>query len=103
MDPRLYQHRPPSDLTNTRPRSFAAPLGPPYERSSGTWANTTYFPDTEQAPAKPPAGFMGVLTRQQWKGVVDFSKAVDARIVTSFSTGVGTRNSSGVWTPEQAR
>src|SRR4051812_12390477 len=103
MDPRLYQYRPPIDLTNTRLRRLAAALGPSYVRVSGTWANTTYFPDTDEAPAKPPAGFMGVLTRQQWKGVVDFSKAVDAHIVTSFSTGVGTRNSSGVWTPEQAR
>jgi len=25
---------------------------------------------------------MGILTRQQWKGVIDFSKAVDAEIVT---------------------
>jgi hypothetical protein len=46
---------------------------------------------------------MGVLTHQQWKGVVDFSHAVDARIVTSFATGVGTRDASGIRTPEQAR
>jgi hypothetical protein len=103
MDPRLYQYRPPIDLTNPHLRKLANALAPAYVRVSGTWANTTYFPNTDQAPAKPPAGFMGVLTRQQWKGVVDFSKAVDARIVTSFSTGVGTRDSSGVWTPEQAR
>jgi len=46
---------------------------------------------------------MGVLSHQQWKGVIDFSNAVDAGIVTSFATSVGTRDSSGVWTPEQAR
>jgi hypothetical protein len=103
MDPRLYQYRPPIDLTNARLRKLAKALAPAYVRVSGTWANTTYFPDTDEAPAKPPAGFMGVLTRQQWKGVVDFSKAVDAGVVTSFATGVGTRDSSGVWTPEQAR
>jgi len=105
MDPRLYQYRPPIDLTNARLRKLAAALGPAYVRVSGTWANTTYFPATDQAPApaKPPAGFMGVLSRQQWKGVVDFSNAVDARIVTSFATSVGTRDQAGVWTPEQAR
>ncbi|MGI8960118.1 MAG: hypothetical protein ACR2IV_10235 [Bryobacteraceae bacterium] len=43
------------------------------------------------------------MTRQQWKGVVDFAHAVDARIVTSFATSPGTRGASGVWTPEQAR
>ena len=103
MDPRLYQYRPPIDLTNARLRKLAAALGPSYMRVSGTWANTTYFPDTDQAPATPPAGFMGVLTRQQWKGVVDFSKAVGAGIVTSFATSVGTRNAAGVWTPAQAQ
>jgi len=103
MDPRLYQYRPPIDLTNARLRKLAAALGPSYVRVSGTWANTTYFPDTDQAPATPPAGFMGVLTRQQWKGVVDFSKAVGAGIVTSFATSVGTRNAAGVWTPAQAQ
>ena len=48
---------------------------------SGPWANSTYFPDKDEAPAKLPAGFIGVLKRQQWKGVVDFSKAADAKIV----------------------
>jgi hypothetical protein len=72
-------------------------------RSSGTWANTTYFPESDRAPKSPPAGFNGVLTRQQWKGLVDFANAVDAGIVTSFATSVGTRNAKGVWTPEQAR
>ena len=103
MDPRLYEYRPPIDLTNPRLRKLAAALGPAYVRVSGTWANTTYFPDTDEAPAKPPAGFMGVLSHQQWKSVIDFSKAVDANVVTSFATGAGTRDSSGVWTPEQAR
>jgi heparanase 1 len=42
------------------------------------------------------------LTRPQWKGVVDFSHNVDAKIVTSFATSVGTRDASGVWTPTQA-
>lgn len=103
MNPALYQYRPPLDLTNARLRKLAAALGPAYVRVSGTWANTTYFPETDQAPAEPPPGFIGVLTRQQWKGVVDFSNAVDAGMVTSFSTGVGTRDPSGAWTPDQAR
>ena len=39
----------------------------------------------------------------KWRGVVDFAKAVNADILTSFATGVGTRNSAGVWTPDQAK
>lgn len=103
MNPDLYQYRPPMDLTNRRLRKLAAALGPAYVRVSGTWANSTYLPDSDDAPAKAPAGFMGVLTRQQWKGVVDFAKAVDAGIVTSLATSAGTRDAEGVWTTEQAK
>src|SRR3954454_21068682 len=69
MDPSLYRYRPPIDLSNPRLRKLAAALGPAYVRVSGTWANSTYFQDSDDpAPATPPAGFGGVLTRQQWKG-----------------------------------
>ncbi|UUO01948.1 hypothetical protein M4D79_27505 [Mycolicibacterium novocastrense] len=103
MNPALYEYRPPIDLSNPRLRTLAAALGPAYVRVSGTWANTTYFPETAEAPTEPPPGFMGVLTHEQWKGVIDFANAVDARIATSFATGTGTRDPSGAWTPEQAR
>jgi hypothetical protein len=101
-NPALYRYRPPLDLANARLRRLAAALGPAYVRVSGTWANNTYFPETQEAPAEPPPGFTGVLTHQQWKGVVDFAHAVDAAIVTSFATGPGTRDASGAWTPDQA-
>lgn len=103
MDPRLYQYRPPIDLANVRLRRLASALGPAYVRVSGTWANTTYFPDSEAAPSTPPPGFAGVLTHAQWKGVLDFSRAVDAKLVTSFATGVGVRDATGAWTDRQAR
>ena len=104
MDPNLYQQRPPIDLTNPRLRKLAAALGPAYVRVSGTWANTAYFQNSDQpAPKTPPKGFGGVLTRRQWKGVIDFAQAVDAKLVTSFATSPGTRNAAGIWTPDQAR
>jgi heparanase 1 len=103
VSPALFQYRPPIDLADTRLRKLAAGLGPAYVRVSGTWANSTYFPESEAAPSAPPSGFGGVLTRAQWKGVVDFARAVNARIVTSFATSVGTRDETGAWTPTQAR
>jgi hypothetical protein len=104
MDPGLYQQRPPIDLSNTRLRKLAAALSPAHMRVSGTWANTTYFHDSAaKPPATPPRGFGGILTRGQWKGVIDFSRAAGASLVTSFATGVGTRDSRGVWTPKEAR
>src|SRR3954453_20847285 len=69
MNPDLYQYRPPVNLGNARLRKLAAALGPTYVRVSGTWANISYFPDSEgPAPAAPPKGLNGVLTREQWKG-----------------------------------
>jgi hypothetical protein len=104
LDLAMFQQRPPINLGNPRLRKLAAALGPAYMRVSGTWANSTYFQDSNApVPSTPPTGFGGVLTCQQWKGVVDFSSAVDAKIVTSFAVGPGTRDASGVWTPAQAR
>jgi heparanase 1 len=104
IDPGLFEQLTPVDLSNPRLRKLAAALGPAYVRVSGTWANTVYFQDSDAAaPAMPPPGFGGVLTRAEWKGVVDFSKAVDAQIVTSFSTSAGTRDKAGVWTPVEGK
>jgi hypothetical protein len=96
MDPSLYRYRAPIDLSNPRLRKLAAGLAPSYVRVSGTWANSTYFHDSDDpAPATPPAGFGGVLTRKEWRGVVDFSHAVDAKIVTSFAISPGVEHRGG--------
>ncbi len=104
LDPTAFRMRQPIDLSNPRLRKLAAALGPSYVRVSGTWANSTYFHDAETpAPATPPPGFGGILTRNQWRGVVDFARASDARIITSFAVSDGVRDSHGLWTPDQAR
>jgi heparanase 1 len=103
MPASLYRYRPPVDLENPRLQKLAAALGPAYVRVSGTWANSTYFWDSDApAPEKPPAGFNGVLTRKEWRGVVDFARAADARLVTSFAISPGVRNGNGVWTSKEA-
>jgi len=100
----LFQYRSPIDLSNPRLRKLAANLGPAYVRVSGSWANSTYFQDDDLPALKePPKGFHGVLTRAEWKGVVDFSRAVDAKIVTSVAISPGARDASGLWTPDQAK
>src|SRR5262249_25948705 len=60
--PALLASRAPTALAAPRLRKLAAALGPAYVRISGTWANSTYFA-AEDAPAAPPAGFAGVLSR----------------------------------------
>jgi heparanase 1 len=104
IDASAFRMRPPADLRNPRLRSLAAALGPAYMRVSGTWANSTYFHDSDDpAPASPPAGFSGIITRAQWRGVVEFSKAANANLVTSFAISPGVRDESGRWTADQAR
>jgi heparanase 1 len=102
MDSNLYQYRRPIDLTNARLRKLSSALAPAFLRVSGTWANTTYFADSDDPPSAPPAGFNGILTRRQWRGMVEFSHAVDARIVTSFAVSPGARDADGKWKPDQA-
>ena len=102
VDPTLFEQRTPVNLTDPKLRKLAAALGPAYMRVSGSWANTVYFQDSDAAaPAAPPKGYGGVLTRAEWKGVIEFAKAVDARLVTSFSVGEGARDASGAWMPGQ--
>jgi hypothetical protein len=103
MSADMYAYRAPKDLANPRLRKLAAALGPAYVRVSGTWANTTYFPAPGETLTAPPAGFGGILTRPQWKGVIDFARATNSEIVTSFSTGVGARDATGAWQPMQAQ
>jgi heparanase 1 len=98
-----YQNREPIDLTNRRLRVLTKALGPSYMRVSGSWANSIYFQDDDDPPKAPPEGYQGVMTRRQWAGAVDFAKAVDARILTSFAVSPGAKRADGSWNPEGAR
>jgi len=100
---RLKDKLDPIDLSRMRLRKLAAALGPAYVRSSGNIADGVYFHDSDEpVPAAAPNGFEVVLTRQQWKGLIDFARAVNAQIVTSFGVSAGTRDANGRWTPDQA-
>jgi hypothetical protein len=103
MNPDLYAYREPIDLSNARLRTLAAALAPAYVRVSGTWANSTYFADSDEVPATPPRGFNAVLSRERWKGVVEFARAASAEIVTSMAISAGARDGTGLWQSDQAR
>lgn len=93
---------PPINLYEKKLRMLAAALAPAYIRVSGTWANSVYFQDdNEPELAAAPAGYKNVLTRQEWKGVLDFCKATDGNLVTSFSICDGMRDKDGKWLPDQ--
>jgi Glycosyl hydrolase family 79, N-terminal domain len=43
-----------------------------------------------------------MLSRTRWRAVIDFSRAVNAKIVTSFAVSPGARDQAGIWTTDQA-
>ena len=100
----MYRQLSPINLADKRLMTLAKGLAPAYVRVSGTWANAIYFQDNDEPKTtKAPAGFVNVLTRSQWKGVLDFIKATDSKLVTSFAVSNGVRNAEGVWTPKEAQ
>lgn len=94
----------PINLYDEKLRTLADGLGPFYVRVSGTWANAIYFQDNDLPKMEEaPEGYENVLTRKEWKGVIDFCKATGAKLVTSFSVSEGIRDGNGNWTPAQLK
>ena len=99
----MFRKLPPINLTDKRLMNLAKALAPAYVRVSGSWANTVYFNDTDSPQTKAPEGFVNTLSRSQWKGVIDFVKATNSKLVTSFAVSKGARDANGVWTPKEAQ
>lgn len=94
----------PIDLYKNKLRILAKAIGPTYVRVSGTWANAVYFQNNDEAElVTPPAGFNNILTRKQWKGVIDFCAAVDGKLITSFPISDGIFDSNGNWKSDQVK
>lgn len=100
----LKRKMPPIDLSGKKIKALTSALQPMYIRVSGTWANTTYFQNNDEPDlTEAPNGYENVLTRYQWKGVIDFCQSVNAKLVTSFAICNGIRDNSGNWTPAQMK
>ena len=98
----LKRNIPPVNLYDKKLQTLASALGPTYMRVSGTWANTTYFQNNDNPKLKTaPEGYENVLTRKEWKGVIDFCNTIDAKLVTSFAISNGMRDKDGNWTSAQ--
>lgn len=102
----LMQAYPPADLYNQKLRSLAREFGPVWVRVSGTWATKTYYDLDGKMGGKVPEGYLNTLTKEQWTGVLDFVKAVGAKLMVSVSAcpGVYGANQPPVppWTPHEA-
>ena len=95
----LMQVYPPIDLYNEKLRKLAKEFGPVWVRVSGTWATKTYYAfDGEETPE----GYQNRLTKEQWIGVLDFVKAIGAKLLISVANCEGLHKADEPWNPSQA-
>jgi len=99
----MMQMYPPADLTNAKLRKFAKELGPVWVRVSGTWSTKTYYDFDGTTNGVSPEGFENILTREQWLGVLDFVKAVGAKLLVSVANCEGIHSAHEPWKPDQAK
>lgn len=98
----LMQVYPPIDLYNEKLRKLAKDLGPAWVRVSGTWATKTYYDFDGTTGGKAPDGYLNVLTKEQWIGVLDFVKAIGAKLIVSVANCPGLHSAEEPWNPGEA-
>lgn len=99
----LMQVYPPIDLYNEKLRTLAKAFGPVWIRVSGTWANKTYYDFDGSEKGVAPEGFQNVLTEVQWRGVLDFVKEMNAKLLISVANCAGIHGNDEPWNPSQAK
>lgn len=98
----LMQVYPPIDLKNEKLRKLTKNLGPAWVRVSGTWATKTYYDFDGKAGGKAPEGYMNVLTKDQWLGLLDFVREVNGKLLISVSNCAGLHKAEEPWNPSEA-
>jgi len=98
----LMQVYPPINLYDEKLRKLANEFGPVWVRVSGTWATKTYYDFEGTTNGKAPEGYENILTKEQWIGVLDFVKALDAKLLTSMSNCEGLHIANEPWNPSEA-
>ena len=96
----LMQVYPPINLYDEKLRKLASAFGPVWVRVSGTWATKTYY-DFE-GTGVTPEGYQNRLTKEQWIGVLDFVKAIGAKLLISVANCEGLHKADEPWNPSQA-
>lgn len=98
----LMQVYAPIDLYNEKLRSLAKELGAVWVRVSGTWATKTYYDFDGTTNGQVPEGYLNVLTKDQWIGVLDFVKAIGAKLIVSVANCPGLHTAEEPWNPSEA-
>ena len=98
----LMQIYAPIDLYNEKLRSLAKELGPVWVRVSGTWATKLIIDFDGKMNGQVPEGYLNVLTKEQWIGVLDFVKEIGAKLIVSVANCPGLHTAEEPWNPSEA-
>lgn len=98
----LMQVYAPINLYDEKLRKLAKELGPVWVRVSGTWATKTYYDFDGTTNERVPEGYLNVLTKEQWIGVLDFVKEIGAKLLVSVANCPGLHTAEEPWTPVEA-
>ena len=98
----LQQWYDPIDTKNPRLIKLAKDLGPAWVRVSGTWANKTYYDFDGHCNGVVPEGFQNLLTLPQWLSLLDFVKAIGAKLLVSIANCPGIHTADEPMPFEQA-
>ncbi len=94
----LMQYYPPIDTKNEKLISLAREFGSVRVRVSGT-----YYDFEGTTGGKAPEGYQSVLTAEQWKNILEFVKAVGAKLMVSVSNCAGDHEGCGPINLAQAK
>lgn len=78
-------------------------FGPVWIRVSGSWATKTYYDFDGHTNGVVPEGYQSILTKDQWVGLLDFVKAMDAKLLVSVANCEGLHAAHEPWNPSQAK
>ena len=98
----LMQHYDPINLSDKKLRYLTKELGEAWIRVSGTWSTKTYYDFDGSTGGEAPQGYLNVLTKEQWIGVLDFVKAVNGHLIISLANCPGLHAAEEPWHPEEA-
>ena len=99
----LMQVYAPINLYDEKLRKLTKELGTAWCRVSGTWATKTYYDfDGEYADGTVPEGYLNVLTKEQWIGVLDFVRDCNLKLKVSLANCPGLHSTEEPWPPTEA-
>ena len=98
----LMQYYEPINLYDEKLRKLTKAIGPAWVRVSGSWSTKTYYDFDGHTNGVIPEGYNAILTRAQWIGVLDFCKAMGAKLLISVADCEGLHHADEPWNPSQA-